>query len=83
MKPKTDWRNLSNVRFIKGFMGFYESPEEILACAYNFYAAVVGCFDHIIARFFSGAIYIHTVLTGSEAAAVSAEFQQQQFLQTI
>lgn len=59
---KTDWRNLSDVRFIKGFMGFYESPQEILAGSRDYNVAPVRCFDRIIAGFSSGTIYLYVVL---------------------
>lgn len=55
-------------------MGFYESPEEILACAHNFDTALVGWFDCFITRFFSGAIYIHTVLTDKESNGTDESF---------
>ena len=59
---KIDWRNRSNVGFIKRFMGLYESPEEILAGPYNCDAAFVGYSNRIIARLGCGAIYLYTIL---------------------
>ena len=55
-------------------MGIYESAEEILACTHNFDTALVGWFDRIITRFCSGAIYIHTVLTGNESNGTYESF---------
>ena len=62
MKLKIDWRNLTDVRFVKRFMGLYESPEEILACAYHCNTALIGKSDRVITRFCSSDIYIYAVL---------------------
>ncbi len=62
MKQKIDWRNRTNVGFIKRFVGFYESPKEILACSYNCNAASIGRSDSAIAGFSSSAIYLYAVL---------------------
>ena len=43
-------------------MGFYESPEEILARSYHYNVAFIGCFDSAIAGFGSSAIYLYSVL---------------------
>jgi len=43
-------------------LGFYEGSEEILACAYNYIAAVAGYFNRNVARLCSGTLYIHAVL---------------------
>ena len=59
---KIGWRNHTNVGFDKGFVGFYESTEEILACPYNYNVAFVGCVNRIIAGLGSGAVYLHPVL---------------------
>ena len=60
--PKIDWRNRTDVGSIKRFMGFYESPKEILACSYNCNAASIGISDSAIAGFSSSAIYLYPVL---------------------
>ena len=60
--PKTDWRNRSNVGFIKRLMGFHESPEEILACSCDYNVAVVGCFNCVIAGFGGSTVYLYPVL---------------------
>ena len=62
VKQKIDWRNRTNVGFIKRFMGFYESPKEILACSYHCNAAFIGRSDSAIARFSSSTIYLYSVL---------------------
>ena len=62
MKQKIDWRNRTNVGFINRFMGFYESPKEILACSYYCNAAFIGCSDSAIAGFSSSTIYLYFVL---------------------
>ena len=62
VNQKIDWRNRSNVGFIKGLMGLYESPQEILACPHNCDAALAGNFDRIVAGLGCGAIYLYAVL---------------------
>ena len=62
MNQKIDWRNRTNVGFVKGFVGFYEGAEEILACSYNYNVALVGCANRIIAGFGCSSVYLYPVL---------------------
>jgi hypothetical protein len=57
-----DWRNRTNVGFNKRFMGFYESPQEILARTSDRDAVVVRCSDRVVTRFGCRTIYLYTVL---------------------
>lgn len=62
VKQKIDWRNLTNVGFIEGLMGFYESQEEILACPHYCDVTIAGRSDSIIAGFGGGSVYLYSVL---------------------
>ncbi len=56
------WRNRTDVGFNKRFMGFYESPQEILARSNYRDAVVIRCSDRIITGLGCRAFYLHPVL---------------------
>lgn len=62
MNQKIDWRNRSNVGINKRLMGFYESPEEILAGSSDYNATPAGRLNRIIAGFCCGSVYLYPVL---------------------
>ena len=63
MNQKIDWRNRTNVGFIKRSMGLHEGSKEVLACPHNTNAAFTGCSDRAISGFGCCALYLHTILT--------------------
>ena len=59
---KIDWRNRTDVGIINRLMGFYESPEEILARSSYCNVALIGRFDRVITGFGCGTIHLYPVL---------------------
>ncbi len=61
-KQKIVWRNRTNVGFNTRFMGFYESPKEILARSSYCYVAFTGSINRVVTGFGGSTVYLYFVL---------------------